>query len=170
MKTKIYLATDHAGFEHKNIVREMVEREFSQEYEVVDCGAFVHDPVDDYPDFIKKAAQKVSQNPEIDKAIIFGGSGQGEAMVANKYSGVRATVYYGNETEIIKLSKEHNNANVLSIGARFVSPDLLEEVVRLWLQTEFSQEERHTRRINKFKKISESTKGEGMLSRLLNKL
>ena len=153
MKTKIYLATDHAGFAYKNIVRNLIEREYEDRYEVIDCGSFKHDPTDDYPDFIKKAAQNVSENPDDAKAIIFGGSGQGEAMVANKYPGVRATVYYGRETEILTLSREHNDANVLSIGARFVSEELLEEVVRLWLTETFSQDERHTRRINKMNNL-----------------
>lgn len=168
MKTKIYLATDHAGFAYKNIVRDLLEREYVEQYEVVDCGSFVHDPVDDYPDFIKKAAKKVSENPTLDKAIIFGGSGQGEAMVANKYPGVRATVYYGNETEILQLSKEHNDANVLSIGARFVSEELLEEVVRTWLSVEFSGEERHTRRITKMNNLKISKK-KSLVKSLFNK-
>ncbi len=153
MKRKIYLATDHAGFAYKKIVRDLIEREYQDSLEVIDCGSFKHDPADDYPDFISKAAQRVSENPDQDRAIIFGGSGQGEAMVANKYPGVRATVYYGRETEILTLSREHNNANVLSIGARFVSEELLEEVVRLWLATEFSGDTRHARRITKMDKL-----------------
>jgi len=149
MRTKVYLATDHAGFAYKNIVRNLIEREYEETYEAIDCGSYKHDPTDDYPDFIKKASESVSKSPHNSLGIIFGGSGQGEAMVANKYPGVRATVYYGRETEILTLSKEHNNANILSIGARFVSEELLEEVVRLWLAGRFSQDERHVRRINK---------------------
>jgi len=112
----------------------------------------------------------VSLDPDNDLAIIFGGSGQGEAMVANTYKGVRATVYYGNETEIIKLSKEHNNANVLSIGARFVSKDILEEIIRLWLMSEFTQDERHERRIKKIDAIDQSNAPTPFLKSLLNKL
>ena len=149
MKTKIYLATDHAGLKYKNITRDLLEREYADTYELVDCGAFVVDDQDDYPDFISKAAKGVQKNPDGDKAIMFGGSGQGEAMLANVYTDVRATVYYGGSHEIITLGREHNNANVLSIGARFVDEHDLEEVVRLWLDTEFSGAERHVRRINK---------------------
>lgn len=168
MKTKIYLATDHAGFAYKNIVRDLLEREYTDTYEVVDCGAFTHTQDDDYPDFISKAAEQVSINPQESQAIILGGSGQGEAMVANKYPGVRATVYYGNETEILKLSKEHNNANVLSIGARFVSEEILEEIVRLWLSREFSHEERHVRRIKKIDKLV-IEKSPSLLQKIFNK-
>ncbi len=158
MKTKIYLATDHAGFDYKNIVRDLLEREYKDQYEVIDCGAYKLDPADDYPDFISKAAKGVAKNPTVDKAIIFGGSGQGEAMVANKYHDVRATVYYGFPFDILALSKEHNNANVLSIGARFVEESQLEEVVRIWLQHDFlSDNERHVRRIKKMNKITQKS-------------
>lgn len=87
----IHLATDHAGFDHKNAVRTSLE---SAGYTVVDHGAMHFDPEDDYPDFVALAAAAVSQNPTVDKAIVFGGSGQGEAMVANRFPLVRATAYY----------------------------------------------------------------------------
>ena len=151
---KIYLATDHAGFDHKNRVRDLLEtEEFSSQYTVIDCGAFVMDPKDDYPDFIKKAAAAVSADPTGSKAIIFGGSGQGEAMAANKFPNIQATVYYGGNTEIINLSREHNDANVLSIGARFVNELELEEVVRQWLDAEFGFAERHVRRLKKMRDL-----------------
>ncbi len=171
MKTKIYLATDHAGFAYKNIVRDLLEREYVETHEIIDCGSFTHDPVDDYPLYISKAAQAVSLNPTTSKAIIFGGSGQGEAIVANKYPGVRATVYYGGETEILTLSKEHNNANILSIGARFVSEEVLEEVVRLWIQTGFSGTERHARRINQIDElVIKKRKEKNFIQKFINKL
>jgi len=169
MKSKIYLATDHAGFAYKNIVRDVLETEFSEVYEVIDCGAFKHNPTDDYPDFVQKAAWGVSADPQHNKAIIFGGSGEGEAMVANKFPHVRATVYYGNETEIVKLSRQHNDANVLSIGARFVNEELLPEIIRLWLKTEFSGDERHVRRIKKIQNTDINT-SPSLISKLLNKL
>ena len=143
---KIYFAADHAGFEMKDNLIPVVK---NLGYEVVDCGAYKFDSGDDYPDFIKKAAEAVSKNPEGSKAIILGGSGQGEDMVADKFPNIRSAEYYGGNLEIIKLSREHNDANVLSLGARFLTFDEAEEAVKLWLETEFSGEERHIRRIKK---------------------
>jgi ribose 5-phosphate isomerase B len=143
---KIHLATDHAGFEHKEILKNFL---LEKDYEVVDHGAYELSREDDYPDFIAPAAKAVSEDTE-SKAIIFGGSGQGEAMVANRYKGVRCAVYYGGEKEIVTLSRKHNDANMLSIGAHFVDKQEMIDVVELWLNTDFSQEERHVRRINKF--------------------
>lgn len=147
---KIYLATDHAGFELKEKVKEFLQQEG---YQVEDCGAYDFDQNDDYPDFISKAAEKVPQDPENNVGIIFGGSGQGEAMVANKFKNVRATVYYAPDLEIIKLSKEHNNANILSIGARFLSEQQVLEAIKLWLNTSFNNDERHVRRLNKISQL-----------------
>ncbi len=149
IKKKIYLASDHAGFEYKEKVKDILEKDFLENFEVIDCGAKTYDETDDYPDFISTAAQKVSDNWENSLAIIFGGSGQGEAMVANKFSNIRATVYYGKEKKILELSKEHNNANILSIGARFVNENELKEILNIWLSSKFSEEERHIRRIKK---------------------
>lgn len=146
-KPKLYLAADHAGFEHKNALRTHFEDLGAGEYEVVDLGAFVYEESDDYPDIIARAGALVSAHPERDKAVIFGGSGQGEAIVANKFMGVRATVYYGYNNDIIALSREHNDANVLSIGARFVDKKEMDEAVDQWLGTEFSGAQRHKRRI-----------------------
>ena len=143
---KTYLATDHRGYELKEKIKTWLS-EWGYEYE--DCGAFKYDENDDYPDFVKKAAEKVSQDPESSKAIILGVSGQGEAMVANRYKGVRAAVYYGNSDEIIKLSREHNNANVLSLGAGFLDEETAKKSIKLWLEIKFSGEERHRRRITK---------------------
>lgn len=142
----IYFAADHAGFEMKDALIPFVQ---SLGFEVEDCGAFVFNKEDDYPDFVKKAAEKVNNDPENSKAIILGGSGQGEDMVADKFSNIRSAEYYGGNLEIIKLSREHNNANVLSLGARFLTLDKAKEAVELWLKTEFSGEERHQRRIEK---------------------
>jgi len=143
---KIYLATDHAGFELKEYIKEIL---VTDGYDVEDLGAYELNPKDDYPDFIQEAAQAVAQNPGT-YGIIFGGSGQGEAMVANRYADVRATVYYGGDKKILQLSKEHNDANILSLGAKFLEPEEALEVVRLWLATEFSADERHVRRLSKF--------------------
>jgi len=142
----IYLAADHRGFELKEKIKKWLS---DWGYEFQDMGAFEYDKDDDYPDFISKAAEKVSQDPENSKAIILGGSGQGEAMVANRYKGVRAAVYYSDSEEMIKMSREHNNANVLSLGASFLDEETAKKAIKLWLETPFSGEERHVRRINK---------------------
>ncbi|PIT92986.1 MAG: ribose-5-phosphate isomerase [Candidatus Harrisonbacteria bacterium CG10_big_fil_rev_8_21_14_0_10_38_8] len=143
---KIYLATDHAGFELKNEVKKYL---ITEGYQVVDLGAEVFNEKDDYPKYISLAAKAVSKEQD-SRAVVFGGSGQGEAMVANREKGVRATTYYSPNLEIISLSREHNNANILSIGARFINEEQAKQAVKLWLETEFSSEERHIRRINQF--------------------
>ena len=142
----IYLATDHAGYELKEKIKKFLGE---KGYEVKDFGASEFNKDDDYPDFVAKAAEAVSNNPS-DRAIVLGGSGQGEAMVANRYKGVRAAVLYKLDKEIVKLSREHNDANILSLGARFLSEQEALEAVELWLSTDFSDEERHKRRIDKF--------------------
>ena len=142
----IHLATDHAGYLHKEAVKKYLE---TQGIEVVDHGALSLDDQDDYPDFVALASVAVAQDQE-SMGIVFGGSGQGEAMVANRINGVRAAVYYGGPADIVTLSREHNAANILSIGARFVSIEDSIEVIRLWLETPFSNDERHIRRLNKF--------------------
>jgi len=147
---KIYLGTDHAGFEAKEKVKEFLKKE-GLKFE--DMGAFEYDKNDDYPDWISKVAEKVSENPDSTLGIIFGGSGQGEAMVANRYPNVRATVYYDGPREILDLSKEHNKANILSIGARFVNDEYLIDVIEYWLNKDFSDEERHLRRVEKIEKL-----------------
>jgi len=147
---KIYFASDHAGFEMKNALVEYVKE---LGFEVEDCGAYEMNPEDNYPEFIKRAAQKVSEDSENSKAIILGGSGQGEAIVANRFPNARAAVFYGCNLEVIKLSREHNDANVLSLGARFLSLDEAKEAVKLWLETEFLGEERHRRRIEQIENL-----------------
>jgi len=148
---KIYFASDHAGFELKEKLREFVA---SLGYEVVDDGDFSYKEDDDYPDFISKAAEAVA-NDAGSKGIVLGGSGQGEAIVANKIKGIRAAVYYGGPEEIVKLSREHNDANILSLGARFIEEEDAKKAVELWLETNFSEEERHKRRIDKISKIEQ---------------
>lgn len=147
---KIYLGADHAGFELKEKIKFFLEQEIGCEIE--DLGAFELDENDDYPDFILPVAERVAEDwrDRIENlGIILGGSGQGEAMVANRVKGVRATVYYGGSEEIIRLSKEHNNANVLSLGARFINFEEAKKVVKLWLDSGFFWEDRHLRRIEK---------------------
>lgn len=149
---KVFFATDHAGYHLKNELLHFVGRELH--YDVEDLGAKKLDPDDDYPDYISMAARKVAENPEEYRAVVLGGSGQGEAMIANRYKGVRATVYYGGSYDIISLSREHNNANVLSLGARFVPTDEARKVVKMWLSTPFLKVDRHVRRIRKIDLLS----------------
>lgn len=148
---KVYLATDHAGFELKEKVKEFLIKEG---YEIEDCGASTLDAEDDYPDFISKAAEAVSKDPT-SKAIILGGSGQGEAIVANKFPNVRAAVYYGGQDQMPKLTREHNDSNILSLGARFLTADEANAAVKLFLETSFANEERHVRRIEKIAAIEQ---------------
>lgn len=149
---KIHLATDHAGYEHKNAVADWLQAEG---YTVIDHGATVFDPEDDFPDFIARAALAISRNPS-ERAIIFGGSGQGEAMLANRFPAVRATVLYSDNAEIVQLSRAHNDANVLSIGARFVSINDTKKHIWHWLHAERSNVERHNRRIEKVAAITKN--------------
>jgi len=153
---KIYIGTDHAGFELKEVLKKYLP-ELGLGYEVVDMGAFTLNTEDDYPDFITPVAKAVAEDIE-SMGVIIGGSGNGEAMCANRIPGVRAAVFYGQEDntvspdtfEIVKLAREHNDANIISIGARFVDTDEAKFAVELFLKTEFSKDERHVRRINKF--------------------
>lgn len=140
---KIYLGTDHAGFELKEQIKTYLK---SKGMSIEDQGAYTLDPDDDYTDYVKIVAKMV-QGDEGSLGIIFGGSGQGEAMVANRYKGIRATVYYGGPKEIITLSRDHNNANILSLGARFINFAEAREMIDLWLATPYSADERHERRI-----------------------
>ncbi len=148
----IHLATDHAGLELKNSVVVWLKE---AGYTVVDHGAHQYDTLDDFPDFIKLAAEAVSKDP-LSRAIIFGGSGQGEAMVANRYPHVRATVYYGGNEEIITLSRQHNDANVLSVGARFVTMDTLARILPIWLTEPVLNDTKYERRNQKIERIAKS--------------
>ncbi|MEK7618055.1 MAG: RpiB/LacA/LacB family sugar-phosphate isomerase [Patescibacteria group bacterium] len=144
----IFIASDHAGFELKN---QLIDYLKSKGLEVEDCGATVFNQDDDYPDFIYPCAQKVAAGSS-NRGIVIGYSGQGEALVANKVKGIRAAVYYGGNLEIVKLSRQHNDSNVLSLGARFLSEDEAKQAVDLWLETKF-EGDRHKRRIEKITKI-----------------
>jgi ribose 5-phosphate isomerase B len=158
----IYLAADHAGFRLKGVLHEQLTL---LGHIVTDCGAFERNPDDDYPDFVQPLVEKVVAD-EGSYGIICAGSGQGEAMCANRTSGIRAAVFYGpmpahealdreggfsqDGYDAVRLSRRHNNANVLSIGARFVSPAQADEAIRTFLTTEFTGDERHVRRLAKF--------------------
>lgn len=168
---KILFATDHAGFELKEKLVPFVKE---LGYEVEDLGAFEYDENDDYPDSISKVASEISQNPASTMGIILGGSGQGEAIVANRYPNVRAIVFNGQceaGTDVpglpagrkvpneIVISREHNDANIISLGARFLNEETAKGAVKLWLETEFKGEERHVRRIAKIAEITKKIHG-----------
>jgi ribose 5-phosphate isomerase B len=144
----IYIGSDHAGYELKEKLKIFLQE---SGYQIEDKGAYKLDNEDDYPDFIVPVAEEVASNTN-NLGIILGGSGQGEAISANKIDNIRAIEYYGGDPEIIKLGREHNNANILSLGARFVTDEEAEEAVKLFLETKFKEEERHIRRINKIDK------------------
>jgi ribose 5-phosphate isomerase B len=155
---KIYIGTDHAGYVLKE---KLVSCLKSQGYEVVDEGAFEYNEGDDYPDFVIPVARAVSKDPDGSKGIILGGTGEGEAITANKFPHVRAIVYYGtscpvvdDEADVVVRSRQHNNANVLSLGARYFTEETMMEAVNKWLNTPFSGDERHIRRLAKIDSIN----------------
>jgi ribose 5-phosphate isomerase B len=127
---KISLGTDHAGYRYKEAVKRLLE---SLGHEVEDFGTFNEETVD-YPKFIRPAAEAVAHG-KCDRGIVFGGSGNGEAMAANKVHQVRCALCWNEETA--RLSRKHNDANVLSIGQRMIPEELALQIVRVWLTTEF---------------------------------
>jgi len=136
---KISLGSDHAGFEYKQAIAEMLR---TQGHEVIDCGTHSAESTD-YPLWCIPAAEKVA-NGEADKGIVFGGSGNGEAIAANKVKGIRCAIAWSDDTA--RLGSEHNNANVLSIGERMVSLEAAKRLVGIWLSTPF-EGGRHLKRI-----------------------
>ena len=158
----IYLGADHAGYDLKEKIKIYLS---DLGYRVNDLGAFNFVADDDYPDHIKQVAEAVAKE-EGSFGVIIGGSGQGEAMCANRTTGVRAAVFYGPKEPIsaieiegtkssdsfkmVELERMHNNANILSIGARFVTEDEAKFACEVFLNTKFREVERHIRRIKKF--------------------
>lgn len=143
---KIFISSDHAGFELKAHLVSFLKM---NGIDVVDLGPFELNPTDDYPDTIPPVAKEISAGRADELGIVIGHSGQGEALVANKFKNVRAGVYYGGPIEIVKLLREHNNANILSLGAHFTSKQEVETAVQIFLHTAFPGDERHVRRIEK---------------------
>jgi ribose 5-phosphate isomerase B len=161
VKANIYLAADHAGYKLKEISKKYLQENYKDKYTIIDCGADELVDGDDYTVYMHKAAQMLNANPE-SKAIVFGGSGNGEAMVMNKYKNIRCGVYYGdtddyitnNNLNIINLMRAHNDANAISIGARFICnqksqqsvKDIVEKIVDSFLNTDF-EGGRHLQRV-----------------------
>ncbi|MDQ1282154.1 MAG: ribose 5-phosphate isomerase [Patescibacteria group bacterium] len=173
---KIYLATDHAGFELKESIKLFLELEKDElkselersgqvisNIEIIDFGAYKYEEADDYPNFISVCAGALSSDVytgiKNNMAIVFGGSGEGEAIVADKYKGVRAGIINGENIELVKLLREHNNANILSIGARFVSDDFAKQAVKTFILTKFEDKDadnkisRHERRVEEIEEL-----------------
>jgi len=155
---KIFIGTDHAGYVLKEKLVSFLKL---QGHEVIDKGAFEYNEDDDYPDFVIPVAKEVSKNPEGVRGIILGGTGEGEAIVANKFPHVRAVVDYGkaeavvdDESNIIIRSRQHNNSNILSLGARYFTEEDMMEDINLWLDTPFSGDERHVRRLAKIDNLN----------------
>ncbi|MFE5144200.1 ribose-5-phosphate isomerase [Streptomyces fagopyri] len=139
---RVYLGSDHAGFELKNHLVEWLKE---AGHEPVDCGPLVYDAQDDYPPFCLRAAERTAADPGA-LGIVIGGSGNGEQIAANKVAGVRAVLAWSEETAA--LGREHNNANVVSVGARMHSEEEATKFVETFLGTPFSDEARHARRID----------------------
>lgn len=139
---RIHIGSDHAGLEFKNVI---IEHLTSQGHEVTDHGPHEYDALDDYPVFCIPAAEAVAAD-EGSFGIVLGGSGNGEQIAANKVKGVRAALVWS--IEIAKLAREHNNANVISLGGRMHSEEFCLELVDTFLATPFPGDERHVRRIN----------------------
>jgi ribose 5-phosphate isomerase B len=138
---RVYLGSDHAGFELK---AKLVEHLRGLGHDAVDCGAHTLDPDDDYPAPCITAAARAVADPG-SLAVVIGGSGNGEQIAANKVTGVRAALVWSDETA--RLAREHNDANVISIGARNHPVDDAQRFVEIFVATPFSQGERHKRRI-----------------------
>lgn len=148
----IFIGCDHAGFATKQVIKDyLTELGYKS---IKDFGAHSLDLLDDYPDFIAPVAMAVSKDPNNSLGITLGGSGQGEAMLANRFPGVRAAVYYGGNIELVKLSREHNDSNIISFGARFLSDEEARSAVLAWLSTPFSDDQKYLRRIEKAEKMS----------------
>jgi ribose 5-phosphate isomerase B len=138
---RVHLGSDHAGFELKE---RLVERLVQLGHEPVDHGPKEYDAVDDYPPFVLRAAEGAAKDPG-SLGIVIGGSGNGEAIAANKVKGVRCALAHSEETA--RLGREHNDANVVSIGARMHDEPTAVKLVEVFLATPFSGEPRHTKRI-----------------------
>jgi len=161
---RVAITTDHGGFEALQQLKPYIE---SLGHEVIDYGPKTLDMDDDYPDLIFPAAKAVASG-DCDRGIIMGVSGNGEAMAANRIKGVRCALFYGpmvaksqsgaeaasgDPYELVKLSREHNDANMLSLSGRFLTLDEMKTAIKVWLETPFSGAERHERRIKKLDEI-----------------
>lgn len=142
---RVHIATDHAAFELKNYLVEQLTR---AGHDVVDHGAETYDALDDYPVFVIPCAEAVAAEAGI--GIVLGGSGNGEQIAANKVKGIRAALAYN--SDIARLAREHNDANIISLGGRMQSLEDAWDMVDIFINTPFSGDERHQRRIDQITK------------------
>jgi len=147
---KIIIGADHGGYELKNYLSEWLK---SQNHEVKDIGTFSSESID-YPDIAQIVAEEVAKK-KFERGILICGSGVGVAIAANKVNGVRAV--NAHDVILAKLSREHNDTNVLTMGGRFVAKELAEEIVQTWIKTEFSGG-RHEKRIDKIAEIEKQNR------------
>lgn len=145
----VIVGADHRGFKLKNELKEWLN---SQGYEIEDVGPEAYDKRDDYPDFALKVAEKIKNE---DLGIVICGSGVGMAVAANKVPGIRAGLVH--DPAMARVAREHDDLNVLALGSDFISVDQAKEVVKTWLETKYSGEERHTRRIKKIEEYERQT-------------
>ena len=151
MAMKVFLGADHGGFAAK----EKIKKLFSEwGYEFEDLGAHTVDSGDDYPDYGFAVAKKVSENPEEHRGILFCRSGVGMDIVANKVRGVHSAQVFNED--MARISREKNNTSVLSIATDYLSGAQIESIVKTWLKTPFSGEERHVRRLKKIRDLERS--------------
>ncbi|MSO25066.1 MAG: ribose-5-phosphate isomerase [Actinobacteria bacterium] len=140
---RIHIGSDHAGLEFKN---ELITHLVAKGHDVTDHGPYEYDALDDYPDFCIPCAEAVAKD-STSLGIVLGGSGNGEQIAANKVKGVRAALVWSIETA--KLAREHNNANVISLGQRLHDADFVKQLIDTFIATKFPGDERHVRRIDK---------------------
>jgi len=151
-KEKIFLSGDHAGFKIKEKVKPWLEK---KGYIIKDFGPFKQTKKDDYPDYVIPMAKAVAKTKN-SRGIIIAGSGQGEVIAANRIHGVRTVLYYGcpSPSRILKLSRAHNNSNVLSMGEFFMNEREMKKAITIWLKAPFSEKPRHKRRLRKLERLS----------------
>lgn len=150
LRMRIHIGSDHAGLSFKN---ELIEHLVAGGHDVTDHGPYQYDALDDYPDFCIPTAQAVAKDPT-SLGIVLGGSGNGEQIAANKVKGVRAALVWSVETA--KLAREHNNANVISVGERMHDSAFVKELIDTFIATPYPGDERHARRIGKISHFEES--------------
>jgi ribose 5-phosphate isomerase B len=143
LRMRIHIGSDHAGLEFKN---ELITHLVVNGHDVTDHGPYEYDALDDYPDFCIPCAEAVAKD-STSLGIVLGGSGNGEQIAANKVKGVRAALVWSIETA--KLAREHNNANVISLGQRLHDADFVKQLIDTFIATKFPGDERHVRRIDK---------------------